>query len=73
MKKKVTLRPRKEMVIKMRKYRVWARSIDYCYLDVEAESEDEAYDIASQTDGGEFCCDSASGEWEMDHVDKIED
>ena len=25
-----------------------------CYLDVEAENEDEAWEIAENTDGGEF-------------------
>ena len=36
------------------KYRVWAKSTEYFYLDVEADSEEEAMDIAADTDGGEF-------------------
>ena len=37
-----------------KKYRVWAKMTSYSYLDVEAESEDEAINIANETDGGEF-------------------
>lgn len=53
----------------MKKYRVWARSIDYCFLDVEAESEKEAMEIAQNTDGGEFFT-TLLGEWEFDKVEE---
>ena len=46
------------------KYRVWAESISYVYLDVEANSEGEALQIAEDTDGGDFT-DSGMGEWVM--------
>lgn len=39
---------------KKKKYRVWAQSITDVYLDVEAESEEEAKEIAEVTDGGDF-------------------
>lgn len=46
------------------KYREWAKSTDYFYLDVEADSEEEAMDIAADTDGGEFLPDkSYIGDW----------
>ena len=39
---------------KKKKFRVCATMTSYLYIDVEAKDEDEAYDIASDTDGGEF-------------------
>lgn len=51
----------------MGKYRVWAEVTSYCYLDVEAKDADEAYDIASETDGGDFITDDnpRHGYWEL--------
>ena len=43
-------------------YRVWAQSISDVYLDVEAESPEEAIQIADATDGGDFI-DSSYGDW----------
>nr|DAJ60420.1 MAG TPA: RNA polymerase inhibitor [Caudoviricetes sp.] len=38
----------------MAKFRVVYESTDYVYLDVEADSLEEAKSIAEQADGGEF-------------------
>lgn len=38
----------------MRKYRVYAIKTGRVYLDVEATSVEEAWDIAEGTDGGEY-------------------
>lgn len=38
----------------MKKYYVEAESIDYLYTIVEAQNEDEAYEIAKDTDGSDF-------------------
>ena len=38
----------------MKTYRVYARYTNHCYVDVEANSEEEAYDKASEIDGGDF-------------------
>ena len=48
-------------------YRVWAAMETYCYLDVEADSIDEAMDIAKATDGGEFIedPDPYGGDWRI--------
>lgn len=35
-------------------FRVRAEVITYCYLDVKAESIEQANEIASKTDGGDF-------------------
>ena len=48
----------------MAKYRVWAEMTTYCYIDVEAQNEDEAYNIAKGIDGGEFIT-SNDGHWEI--------
>ena len=49
----------------MKKYIVKAEMITDCYLEVEAESKNEAYDIAKNTDGGDFIADDSlySGDW----------
>jgi len=52
----------------MARFRVKYRSIDYLYLDVEADTLEEAKEIAKNTDGGEFI-DSGIGYWEYDHTE----
>ena len=52
-------------------FRVCAKSIGYVYLDVEANSAEEAKRIAEEADGGDFIEDS--GGWEWDEVYKKED
>ena len=47
----------------MAKFRVWARSISYVYLDVEADSEEQAMEIAEEADGGAYHEDG--GDWEF--------
>lgn len=51
----------------MAKYRVMYKSTDYLYLDVEADSLEEAKKIAEDTDGGEFVKDGY-GDWEYDRT-----
>ena len=57
----------------MKTYRVWAKMISYCYLDVEADSVEEANEIAMETDGGEFINDDPyGGDWEIMQEDTTE-
>lgn len=35
-------------------FRVYAKVVTYCYLDVTAKSQDKAEEIAQDTDGGDF-------------------
>lgn len=49
------------------KYRVMYKSTEYLYIDVEADSIEEAKEIAENTDGGEFIEDGV-GDWEYDRV-----
>ena len=46
-------------------YRVWAESVSNVYLDVAAESKEEAYRIADEANGGEFT-NMGTGGWNMD-------
>jgi hypothetical protein len=52
----------------MAKFRVKYRSIDYMYLDVEADTFEEAKEIAEYTDGGLFI-ENGIGDWEYDHTE----
>lgn len=54
------------------KYRVWAQCISDVYLDVEADSPEEAWEIANEADGGEFI-DSGEGDWIMNPVDEVKE
>ncbi len=69
----LTVRERTEY--KMAKFRVWAECITDCYLDVEAKSEEEALNIAAETDGGEFITDDSygSGDWRVTHAYPLEE
>lgn len=53
----------------MKTYRVWAKMTTYCYVDIEAEDESEANEIAWETDGGDFIEDDSSpyggGSWDI--------
>ena len=49
------------------KYRVMYKSTEYVYIDVEADSIEEAKEIAENTDGGEFIEDGVV-DWEYDSV-----
>lgn len=51
----------------MTKYRVFAKMTSYAYLDVEAETGEEAKEIAENTDGGEFIS-TEDGDWEIENA-----
>ena len=59
----------------MKLFRVTAESTLYSYLEVEAETEDEAYKIARETDGGLFKPDTdmfgLDGDWNITDVVEI--
>ena len=46
-------------------FRVQAECITYCYIDIEADSIDEANEIAEETDGGDFTSDENFGGWNV--------
>ena len=45
-----------------KKFRVWAKCTSWCYLDVDADSEEDALEIGRETDGGEFIP-TEDGDW----------
>lgn len=60
----------------MAKFRIWAKSVDYCYVDIEAENEEAAYEFAAENvDGGSFHNDWGYGSWDMlpDEIEKLDD
>ncbi len=56
-----------------KKFRVWAKMDDYLYLDVEAESKEEAVAIAEEADGGDFTSEGALGDWEIKEAVEIDE
>lgn len=48
-----------------KKYRVLCTMEVDLYLDVEAESREEAMEIAESTDGGDFIQDGMGGDWNI--------
>ena len=56
----------------MAKYRVWAECISDVYVDIEAESEERAKEIAEEMDGGEFH-DSGNGDWRTGFAFRLDD
>jgi len=55
----------------MKTYRILASYTNYVYADITAENADEAYEIATQMDGGEFTADS-NGDWNINDVIEME-
>ena len=52
----------------MKTYRVYYKTTDYVYADIEANSIEEAKDIAAEMDGGEFILDADGGGWDYDRT-----
>ena len=52
-------------------YRVWAECISDVYVDVEANTEKEAYEFASELDGGDFVT-TPDGDWKMGDVYEVD-
>lgn len=63
----------------MKTYRVRARYTCHCYVDVEANSEEEAWDKAEELDGGDFTPDTEKdymasregGTWELYDCEEV--
>lgn len=50
------------------KYMVYYSSIQWYSAEVEADSFDEAREIAYEMDGGDFVEDPCSGDWELEMI-----
>jgi hypothetical protein len=54
----------------MTKYRILASSVEYLYLDIEAENLDEARQIAYDSDGGDYKS-QGLGDWQIDSIEAV--
>ena len=52
----------------MKKYSIKASYITYVQADIEAESEQEAWDKAKELDGGDFYETEYPDDWSIDEV-----
>lgn len=58
----------------MAKYRVCAESIDFVYIDIEADSPEEAKEFADEyVDGGEFHNNATDVDWRYSETIKLKD
>lgn len=55
----------------MKKFKVVASSISYYTVEIEAENDDEAWDIARDMEGGDFEAED-QGDWEIYSVSEVE-
>jgi hypothetical protein len=55
----------------MKTYQVLASYTTYCTVFIDAENEDEAHEVATQMDGGDFKQDGY-GDWNIDQVMEFE-
>jgi len=55
----------------MKTYQVLASYTTYCTVFIDAETQDEAYDKATEMDGGDFKQDGY-GDWNIDQVMEFE-
>ena len=57
----------------MKKFKVLASYRTYVYAIVEAEDEDQAYEIARDMDGGEFQRDKGDdlSDWSIDDIQEV--
>lgn len=56
----------------MKKFKVLASYTNYCYTEIEADSLEQAQEIANDMDGGDFTMDGGDG-WQIDEVFEIKD
>jgi len=57
----------------MKKFKVWANSMEHYVAYVDAPDEDEAYKIAKEMDGGqfEFAYNDENGDWEIGDIEEV--
>lgn len=57
----------------MKTFIVTASYITYCTAEIEAESQEEAYEIARSMDGGDFDVNRDTGlsDWEIEEVREV--
>lgn len=58
----------------MKKFKITASYVTYVYAEVEANTRDEAFEMALDMDGGDFSVerDTGMGDWHIDDVVELE-
>lgn len=56
----------------MKTYKVTASYRTFCTVEIEAQDQDQAYDIAKELDGSVFECDTNPSDWEIEYVEETE-
>ncbi len=55
----------------MKKFRIIATQLNYYDLEIEAENEDMAWEMALDNDAGEFRPMEKMGDWEVSGVEEL--
>ena len=55
----------------MKKFKVTACYYTYCTAEVEAETEDQAFEIARDMDGGDFTASGDNYDWHINQVKEV--
>ena len=54
----------------MKTYKVWAQQTTFLYAYVEAENEEQAWDLAQEKDGADFI-DKGDGGWDIYNIEEV--
>lgn len=54
----------------MKTYKVTASYVTRCTIEIEAEDEDQAYQLARELDGGSFQT-VMDDDWHIDHITEV--
>lgn len=57
----------------MKKYKIVAAYTAYCTMEIEARDYFDAYDIASEADGGEFSPSMNDDDWHIVNIVEIKE
>ena len=55
-----------------KKFKATAAYITYCTIEIEADDKDQAYDIARDTDGGDFTPSNEYFDWHISDVQEVQ-
>ena len=55
----------------MKKYRVIATYVVEVACDIEAESKDEAWDVAYKLDGSDYKPTNNNNDWQIDRIEEV--
>lgn len=56
---------------KVKTFRVWTKSVGYCYIDIKAENGEDAVEKAKDIDGGDFTEDTCQGYWDVLEAEEL--